>query len=57
MDEFELKDLAQIFHILDQLGFDDLMVTPKLLPDHLLMKQNKIIKKFQKKVVENYLMD
>ena len=57
VDEFDLKDLTQIVHILDQLGFNDLTVTPNLLPDHLLVKQNKLIKKFQKKVVTNYLLD
>ena len=44
-------------HILDQLGFNDLTMTPSILPDHLLVKQNKLIKKFQKKVVTNYLLD
>ena len=45
-DQFSLVHILEVLHILDQLGFEELKISPNQLPDQLLIKQTKIMAKF-----------
>ena len=45
-DQFSLVQMLEVLNVLDQLGFNELKISPNQLPDHLLIKQTKIIAKF-----------